>query len=164
ADPQLISSAFEEVTGQTLEDVARERLLSPLGIEDFFWEKNVDGTPLGAHALFLRPRDLAKLGLLVLRRGVWEGTRLVSEDWIDQSTSTRTASDSPDFGYGYYWWIVPELDAYAAWGHGGQFIFVVPSQDLVISMTSLPSVDDDTVGTTLSRFLPLARLVSGSIR
>jgi CubicO group peptidase (beta-lactamase class C family) len=164
ADPQLISSAFEAVTGRSLEDVARERLFAEMGIEDFYWERNVDGTPLGAHALFLRPRDLAKLGLLVLEGGTWNGTRLVSERWIQESTSIQTATDDSELGYGYYWWVVPELDAYSAWGHGGQFIFVVPAEDLVICMTSLPSVDDEAVGTTLPRFLPLVRLVLGSIR
>lgn len=163
ADAQLISSAFEAVTGQSLLEVASGSLFAALGIEDFFWEANVDGTSLGAIALFLRPRDLAKLGQLALQRGRWGGAQVVPEDWIDASTTVQSTTDDPEFDYGYYWWIVPELDAFTAWGHGGQFIFVVPSFELVVALTSLPSVDDDSFGTTLPRFLPLARKIIASI-
>ncbi len=163
ADPQLLSYAVETSVGRSLEEIASDRIFGPLGIEDHFWEHNVDGTCLGAHALFLRPRDLVKLGLLALDGGRWNGAQIVSTGWIQASTSARTQTDRPGLGYGYYWWVVPELSAFTAWGHGGQFVFVLPGQELVVVMTSLPSVDDDTVGTTLEGFLPLVRLIVEAI-
>lgn len=159
SDPQLISAALERITGGTLAAWAEQHLFEPLGITDWFWEANVDGSSLGGVALFLRPRDAAKIGQLVLQRGWWDGRRVVSEAWLDLSTSPQTDSDDPEYPYGFYWWTVPELRAFTAWGHGGQFIFIVPELDLLIVMTSLPNADDDDVGTRLDAFLDIARHV-----
>lgn len=164
ADPQLLASAVERVTGRQLADIAAQRLFTPLGIEDWYWEANVDGTTLGAVALFLRPRDLAKLGQLALQNGVWNGTQLVPAPWLAEATAPHTASSEPRFPYGYYWWVVPELGAFTALGHGGNFALVVPAQQLLVVLTSLPSADDDDVGTTLEEFLPLARIIVGAAR
>lgn len=163
ADPQLLSSAVERVTGRTLEAIATERLFGPLGITDYFWEANVDGTSFGPFGLFLRPRDLLKIGQLALQDGEWEGQQIVPQEWIVQSTAAQTQTPQVNADYGYYWWVVPELDAFTASGHGGQFVFVVPADALVIVMTSLPSSDGDVVGTTLDRFLPLVRKILGAI-
>jgi CubicO group peptidase (beta-lactamase class C family) len=162
ADPQLLSSAVEAVTGRSLAAIAAERLFGPLGITDHVWEANVDGSSFGPFGLFLKPRDLLKIGQLALQNGQWEGEHLVPADWIALATDVHTSTTYPDLFYGYYWWIVPELDTYSAWGRGGQFVLVVPADQLVILMTSLPSADDD-VGTMLPRFLPIARRVVGAI-
>lgn len=65
--------------------------------------------------------------------------------------------DENGWEYGYYWWLIPEWDAYAAWGHGGNFIFVKPDQELVIIMTALPDTNDELVGSTLDKFQDLIR-------
>ncbi len=159
ADPQLLSSAVERVTGATLEQIACEYIFSPMGIRNYYWEANVDGSSLGAHGLVMRPRDLAKIGQMVFNHGRWNGTELVPEEWIDLSTSFQTETDDDDFGYGYYWWIVPEIGAFTAWGHGGNSILVASEQGLVVTMTSLPHTDEDVVGTSLEDFLPLVKLI-----
>ncbi len=164
ADPQLVSSAVERVAGKTLEAIAREHVFSPLGIENYYWEANVDGTSLGAYGLVMRPRDLAKIGQLVLDRGRWNDEQLISEEWIDLSTSTQSETDDDAFGYGYYWWIVPEIGGFTAWGRGGNFVLVVPGDGLVVTMTSLPHTDEGVVGTSLRDFLPLVRLIIGATR
>ena len=97
----------------------------------------------------------------------WATERIVSEDWVAQSTSAQTEK-LPDIGvdevnYGFYWWVLPGLESYTAWGHGGQFIYVVPELDMVIVMTSMPSTDDDVVGTRLPEFLTLAELITDAI-
>lgn len=122
ADPQLLSYAIQARTGRTLEEHAVERLFGPLGILDYHWETNADGVTLGAAGLWLRPRDLAKLGQLVLDRGMWDGRQVVSADWVARSTAPQIEIGEEDpvtsgFAYGYYWWIVPELEAFTAWGH-----------------------------------------------
>jgi CubicO group peptidase (beta-lactamase class C family) len=162
ADPQLLSSVVERVTGSTLGALAGESLFSPLGITDYAWEANADGSTVGGSSLALRPRDLAKLGQLVLQKGRWQGRQLVPEPWVVESTTAQLPTGEAGIDYGYYWWVVPELRSFTAVGHGGQFVFLTPDLDLVIVMTSFPSSDGETVGTSLEEFLPLARLIVGA--
>jgi CubicO group peptidase (beta-lactamase class C family) len=163
-DAQLLSSAVERVTGRAVAEIAEEGVFRPLGITNYFWESDVEGTTLGAFGLFMCARDLAKIGQLVLQRGRWENRQLVSEEWIDTSSSAQTGSDQAHGhrSYGFYWWVVPELNAFTTWGTGGNFAFVVPDRNLVIVLTSLPSTDDELVGTSLDDFLVLAHLIVGA--
>ena len=163
-DPQLVSSAIERVVGQGLEEIARDNIFTPLGITDYLWEANSEGTTLGPVGLFLKPRDLAKIGKLVAQNGVWEGQQLISGDWILMSTASQTVVPGPEnFEYGFYWWVVPEVNGFTAWGHGGQSIFILPQYDIVIVMTSMPSTNDDKVGTTLPEFLPIVERIIASV-
>jgi CubicO group peptidase (beta-lactamase class C family) len=95
---------------------------------------NGHGETMAAHGLHLRPRDLAKIGQLVLDGGVWNGTRVVSQAWLDVSMAKQVQPEGDDrLGYdGYYWWTVPEAAGCSTWGHGGQYAFVIPSQRLVM--------------------------------
>jgi CubicO group peptidase (beta-lactamase class C family) len=140
ADPQLVAYVIQRFTGRDLEDIAVERLFGPLGIEDYAWEHTRDEVATGPFGLHLRPRDFAKLGQLVLDRGEWNGERVVSEAWLDESTSAQIETDHPEYPYGYYWWVAGD-DGVSAWGHGGQFIFVVPERDLVLVQIARPYAD-----------------------
>jgi CubicO group peptidase (beta-lactamase class C family) len=124
----------------------------------------VDGVTLGAHALWLAPRDLARIGQLVLDDGVWDGQRVVSADWIRESTSLHIDGPATMHGYpyGFYWWLAPELDAVTAWGHGGQFVFVLPAERLVLVLTALPNTNDHKLGNGLTELLSLVRTLLGS--
>jgi CubicO group peptidase (beta-lactamase class C family) len=90
-----------------------------------------------ASGLRLRPRDMAKIGQLVLDKGVWNGRRLISEAWLEESTEARSEGWFP-YRYGYQWWcgeskIGERTVAWiAAWGLGGQRIYVVPADELVV--------------------------------
>ncbi|MDH3199167.1 MAG: beta-lactamase family protein [Candidatus Krumholzibacteria bacterium] len=160
-DPHLISYAVRALTGAPLDRWAEQYLFKPLGIRDYYWEPDHAGTTMGAHGLHLKPRDMAKIGQLVLDRGRWNGCQIVDSTWVDESTRRQVADAyraGPDtYDYGYYWWIVPRWQAFTAWGHGGNFILVVPAQRLVVVMTSMPDTDDDLVGTRLETFLELVR-------
>jgi CubicO group peptidase (beta-lactamase class C family) len=157
-DPQLIGYAMTRLLGKSERELADETLFKALDIHDYYWEADPDGANLAAHGLQMLPRDLAKLGQLVLDRGLWRGERVVSEEWIETSTSAQIDSDTPFesgvFPYGYYWWIVPDV-GYSMWGHGGQFVLVVPSQDLVLVQTAFP--DTDLPDTDLQDFIELVR-------
>lgn len=111
---------------------------------------------MAAHGLHLKARDLAKLGQLVLDRGVWRGERVVSEAWLDAATSAKVDSDVDFAGaplpYGYYWWVVPNV-GFSMWGHGGQFVLVVPAQDMALVQTAFP--DTDLPDSALPDFLKL---------
>lgn len=164
ADPQLVGYAMERFTGQTERELAEATLFRALGIENYYWDSGPDGVQMAAHGLHLMPRDLAKLGQLVLDRGVWQGERVVSEQWLNEATSAHVLSEVTYRGnpvpYGYYWWIVPDV-GFAMWGHGGQFVVIVPEANLVLVQTAFP--DSDLPGSALPDFLELVRpLLDGS--
>ncbi len=167
-DPQLVSSTVQQVTGRSLEEIARVRLFGPMGITDYIWAPNGDGSSQGGHGLFLKPRDLAKFGVLALRQGDWNGQQLVSPEWTALSTSDQTDSlpeqDPPNLRYGFYWWELHGEGTFSAWGHGGQFACVIPGLDMVVVMTSMPSTNDDFVGTTMTKFLPLVYKIRDAAR
>lgn len=132
-NPQLVSGALQAVTGMTEERYAAQYLFGPLGIRDYQWEHHADGLTFGAFGLWLRPRDMAKIGLMLARDGVWNGERVVSSEWLADATAPRT-----EWGdYGYYFWLFPD-GSFRAEGHGGQIIHVVRSSDLVVVMTADP--------------------------
>jgi len=155
-DPHLISYALQRLTGMSEERWVKTRIFDPLGITDYYWDKDHTGVTMGAHGLHLRPRDLAKIGQLALDHGRWQGAQVIDSTWIVMSTQFQTQTDwqtEPHvYDYGYYWWVLPRRQAFTAWGHGGNFIFVSAQKEMVIVMTSLPDVDDDVVGTKLDDF------------
>lgn len=162
-DPHLLGAVVKKISGRNLEEWAVENLFSAIGITQYHWLTDPTRISTGAYGLYLKPRDLARIGQFVLQRGVWNTVEVIPSGWIDDSTSRQTDSGRIEYDYGYYWWIVPELNAVTAWGQGGNFIFLVPDKELVTVMISLPDVDDDTVGTVLPEFVPLARLICRSI-
>jgi CubicO group peptidase (beta-lactamase class C family) len=165
ADPQILSYAIQRRTGKTLEALARERIFAPLGIRDYAWEENADGVTLGAHALWMNARDMARIGQMVLDGGTWNGRRVVSSQWLARSTSPRSGFTSPlGFRYGFYWWVAPQSGAFAASGHGGQYILVLPRERVVAVLTALPDVDNDRLGISLPAFIEMVQsaIVAGS--
>jgi CubicO group peptidase (beta-lactamase class C family) len=122
-------------------------LFAPLGITQFEWIKMpANGEAAAASGLRLRPRDMAKLGQLVFENGVWNGHRIVSEEWIKESTKGRV--EAWDINrYGYQWRVRESTMTgdpndkrnaswVAGWGLGGQRIFVVRDYDLVVTTTA----------------------------
>jgi len=151
--------AMQRLTGRAEECLAREFLFGPLGITDYYWDYGAQGESMAAHGLHLRPRDLAKLGQLVLDGGVWNGTRVVSQEWLDLATTVKvTDTQRERLGYGYYWWTVPEAPGFSTWGHGGQYAFIIPSRRLVLVMVSFPDTSTDFLhGGQLEQFLDLTK-------
>lgn len=136
-NPQLVSGTIQEAAGMTEEAFAKEYLFGPLGISDYQWERHADGLTFGAFGLWLLPRDMAKIGLMLARGGVWEGRRVVSSEWLAEAT--RPSSQKAD--YGYYFWLGPDGTFWAA-GHGGQFIYIHPRLELVVVLTADPYAAD----------------------
>ena len=117
---------------------------------------DVEGTAVrsvsgGGHwggGLWISARDLARVGLLYLNNGNWDGSQLISEAWIDKSTEPCDVYEN----YGYLWWLntnrtlwpsAPE-SAYAALGHGQNTVWIDPEHDLVVVLRWLnPAEDDD---------------------
>lgn len=139
---QLLAGVLQAATGRPLADFAREALFDPLGITDFEWvTMPASGEAAAASGLRLRPRDMAKIGQLVLDRGVWNGRRIISEAWLEESTGARAEGWFP-YRYGYQWWVgeskIGERTVawIAGWGLGGQRIYIVPADELVVVITA----------------------------
>ncbi|GCE07655.1 serine hydrolase domain-containing protein [Dictyobacter aurantiacus] len=136
----MLSAILQSLTGQTVLEYLRPRLFQPLGIENPTWESNRDGINLGGTGLSIKTLDLAKFGQLFLQRGVWNGKRVVPEDWIEEASSIHTPNgDDPNDdwqqGYGYQMWRCRH-NAYRADGAFGQFSVIMPEQNAVLALTS----------------------------
>jgi CubicO group peptidase (beta-lactamase class C family) len=136
--PRFISAAIQKKCGKPLSAFADENLFKPLQITDWKWESAKDGTTFGAVSLFLKPRDMAKFGQMLLNNGLWNEVRVVDSSWITKVAKPIVTTSSPGASYGYYFWIYPAYPAYAASVHGGQYIFIAPSYTLVIIYTAWP--------------------------
>ena len=107
---------------------------------DVNWPSNSQGITIGWADLQLRSRDMAKIGLMMLEGGRWQGRQIVSQTWVDQSTQAQIKAGGYD--YGYQWWCGKTiannqiLDVFWAWGHGGQFIIVLPDLNSVVVLTA----------------------------
>jgi CubicO group peptidase (beta-lactamase class C family) len=138
---QLLAAVLKKATGQSELDYAKENLFGPLGINSVKWPRSPDDSNSGGFGLMMKPRDLAKIGLLVLNRGVWDGKRIVSEEWLQTSTS-RHSEGSVFFGeYGYHWWMNKYGGHRAIFGMGysGQYLTIVPDLNLLIVINSEPN-------------------------
>ena len=134
----LMSAIILQATGQTTAEYAEEHLFGPLGIRDYHWKKDPQGLPDTEGGLYLAAEDLARIGVLYLQDGVWEGERLLPEGWVAAATARRVDDVAPDnpnwnWGYGYQWWRLDAsgLDVWAGLGFGGQNLIVIPARGLV---------------------------------
>jgi len=130
------SHILYEGTGMTPEEFANINLFPYLGLNDPFWMSGYNNINDGSASLYLRLRDMVKLGQLFSQNGyASEGNQIISSEWIEKATSPLIPTGSPGLdNYGYLWWIPQE--GYLAYGYGGQFIAVMPERNLVIGTHS----------------------------
>ena len=120
------------------QDFPYRALLARIGMHNTLLSTDRFGDFILSSQVYTNARDLARFGLLYLNGGTWNGERLLSEEWIGFVRSPAPASDVRGHDYGAQWWLVPDdrddvpRDAYATAGNRGQYVIVVPSQDLVI--------------------------------
>ena len=129
----LLSAVIRHVSGKPALEFAREKLFGPLGIRELSWPAGPQGDNCGWGTLRLHPRDMAKIGYLYLKGGVWEGRRILPSWWVEEATRAHVGLGR-DGGYGYLWWTQGD-ESYSARGRGGQYIVVVPERELVVVMT-----------------------------
>jgi len=136
----LVSAILRKATGIPFEEFVRVNLFEPLGITRVAWDRYWGEADAGG-GLHLRPRDMAKIGQLVLSSGRWNGRQIVSKAWIAESTAFKfKATDGQS--YGYLWWLGRakvngrEIDWIGALGRGGQSIRIVPELDLIVAVTA----------------------------
>lgn len=135
----LVSAILTEATGKSTLELARERLLGPVGMEVHSWQRSPEGYYFGGNSVRMTPRDLARLGQLYLQEGLWNGRQVVPASWVEESTERHAEGWPHRYGaYGYLWWLPPDdpWESYAAVGYGGQFLYVVPELRMLLVMTS----------------------------
>ena len=139
-----IGQAVENATGIPLADFADQYLFYPMQITTAAWWRSPTGLPVGGSGLFLRGRDMAKFGQLYIDEGVWQGQQLISPEWIVDSVVRRVDISSwatYSEAYGFQWWLddldhkAQPVETWVTAGYGGQYIFCVPSLDLVVAFT-----------------------------
>jgi CubicO group peptidase (beta-lactamase class C family) len=147
----LLSAALTRASKRSTLDLARDWLGEPLDITIPPWTRDPQGIYLGGNEMALSPRALLRFGEMYRQGGTIEGKRVVSEDWIRESWTPRTASPYTGDAYGYGWFMrdMHGHRAHYAWGFGGQMLYVIPSLGLSIVMTSdatEPSREDNYIG------------------
>jgi len=132
---QLLGIILERaLKTKTVTEYFQEKLWTPLEMEyDGSWsiDRKNDGIEKTFCCINARARDFAKIGRLYLNKGNWNGTQIVSEQWVDESTQVDT-SDGSSRGYQYQWWLPSTKGDYMAQGILGQYIYVNPSKNLII--------------------------------
>jgi CubicO group peptidase (beta-lactamase class C family) len=176
-DFNAAGAAFERMTGKNIYDAFRDDLAVPLGMQDFDRRRqqksgNQTRSQYPAYHFMLSTRDMARLGLLMLRQGKWGDRQLIPADWVSRSTAIRTPRTemrpkalrlAGPMGYGYMWWrwdepyaTGPYEGAYTAAGAYGQFITVLPALDMVVAHKTRPPGHVD-----LRDYLPLLDMLTG---
>ena len=137
----LLAALIESATGTSLADYAQEKLFSPLGITDFFWDADPEGITRGDGSLQLHTEDMLKIGMLFLQNGKWNGEQIIPANWVKKSFGDLIPSDTDtenEVAYGYQWWQYDfeGTKAYVAKGSQGQYIMLFPDLELLIAATA----------------------------
>ena len=163
AATELLAYVFQKETGQDIDTYAEKYLFTPLGIKHY-WKRDYAGNVDTEGGLYLNDEDLAKLGFLYLNNGLWEGQRIVSEDWVKQSVAPHVPMPYTVEGgrlyYGFSWWLIPLNGDYAwvATGFGGQELMAFPRQNLIVVFTGWDVLNGGTdVNLLLPRLLPAVK-------
>jgi CubicO group peptidase (beta-lactamase class C family) len=151
----VLGALIANAAGEPLEDFAASRLFQPLSMSPVEWHFSPTGRAISGFEFWMAPRDMIKLGQLVLDGGTWNGRQIVSPSWLRNTTLQRVTVDS-ELGYGYQWWtryFGSEGNwqyGVVAWGNGGRFILVFKDLDLVVGLTGGNyNSDQDRQGFTL---------------
>lgn len=139
ASTHLLSAILTKVGGKPTLALAREWLDPVEGFRIGAWERDPQGIYLGGNQMAMSARSLLAFGELYRNRGrTADGRQVVPADWVELSWQPRTASRFTGDGYGYGWFTrrIGDEDVYYAWGYGGQMLYIVPSLNLTVVMTS----------------------------
>ncbi|MEQ7921227.1 serine hydrolase [Xanthomonas sp. WHRI 1810A] len=144
-DSTVLAAALRGIVGdQAYADYPWTALFDPLGIKSATWETDSTGTFVGSSYAYMTARDLARLGLLMQRGGLWRDRQLLPTDWVDFNLTPFKSQTPTDEASGGHWWLNTRTDGkagpwpdappntFAALGHWGQALYVLPAQKLVI--------------------------------
>jgi len=155
SDTQILSFVLQAATGVSISDYASEKLWKPLGAEhDAQWSLDHENGDEKAYCCnYCSARDFARIGKLVLHKGVWNGKRIVSQGFMDEMLTPAPLLNEGEnnLTYGYQWWIREQNGhkVYYARGILGQYIFVIPDQNTVIVRLGHERAEKDSTGTPI---------------
>jgi len=141
AGMNLLGGVISNATGEWLPEFFRARVAGPLGFGQYHLLLTPRGNMYLGGGSYMRPRDFVKLGQVYLSGGVWNGRRIISKEWVDESLRPRTAmQDTDDYGYGWHLmdYRVGERTYRASYasGNGGQLLIIVPELEIVVMFTA----------------------------
>jgi len=164
----ILGEILKNASGMDVEEFSEEYLFKPLGIESFLWYgKFENGMIDTASGLKLTPRDMVKIGVMFQNNGVWNGERILSEQWVNNSSLpfpgnqriNMPGDDSGRVGYSYSWWTKkysksdPDVNIYWAGGWGGQKIMIFPELNTVIVFTGGNYTARETTFNLLTKYV-----------
>ena len=137
----LMTQIIVEASGMPINEFADRFLFQPMGITNVDWNHTSKKEVINSSKrLYMIPRDMAKIGKLILQKGEWNEQQIVSSKWIEEATTPKTKITGID--YGYLWWTIPFqlkdgsfVTAKVATGNGGQYIMVFPKYDMIAVFT-----------------------------
>lgn len=136
----LLSAILENVTGKSLDTLAKENIFNKTGITSGYCTTDPKGIGDGGNGFYFTAYDMSRFGLLYQNYGNWEENQIVSKEWVAESTKVQATRPSTGSRYGYQFWIrnygKKGYAGYCAQGYAGEFIFVVPEIELVVVFTS----------------------------
>ena len=131
---ELIKEIVCRSSGYDFEDFVKREIFNKMGIFNIHWDRYPGNGVAAWGGISLNTRDMARLGILILNKGKWNNSQIVSEDWINQSVSPIV--NSGDLNYGLHWWVGTQPDGnpliFAA-GYGDQYVYIAPDKNLVIA-------------------------------
>jgi CubicO group peptidase (beta-lactamase class C family) len=158
----LLAHIFGKATGHDIEEYAAKHLFRPLGIKQYFWKRTPTGLVDTEGGLYLQREDLAKILYLFSQKGAWEGTPILSPEWVQASlTPSIPVGTKSGIQYGFQWWLFPYAAndprlAFVGQGLGGQLAIIIPEYDLVLVFTAWNVL----TGPSLSTRVAIDRVVS----
>ena len=133
----LLSHILHKVSGMHANEYAEKYLFNKLGIQDYFWKTTPKNLTDAEGGLYLSTRDFAKIGMLYLNDGIWNGSQIITKEWVELTMSPDTDIEESSRKYGFQWWLVPYKNNQENWmysgsGYGGQYLLIVPEYQLVM--------------------------------
>ena len=161
----VLAGIIKKAAGFHIDEFGKEYLFDPLGIEAYRWEYQQDSLPIAMGGFWMRPRDMAKIGELFLKGGVWGDNRLLSESWV-RTSFTKQTTVNDDWDYGYQWWTGQDNSSigesfenriWYAHGYGGQMIIVIQESNVVVVVNGFYSNNSDRTNRTENKIWHLLR-------
>ena len=157
----VVGEIIKNATGAaSLADFAGKSSLSKLCMKNAYWYKQMDGRQNSAGGLYLRPRDMAKVGQIILDNGIWNDQQIIDKEWIEESTTEHISTKGYKWsGYGYLWWSRfynvngKKYKAIAALGLGGQRVIIIKHLNLVVVTTAYNFDRFSPVDDMMSKFI-----------